>query len=69
MKRFDGIKDAEEYGKYMICESGHFEYDHNLEEYIDFKRYREVKMSNELGAFSSKEFFKKDGISEIIIIL
>lgn len=39
---FDGIKDAEDYGRYMICESGHFEYDDNLEEYIDFKRYGQV---------------------------
>jgi len=31
----------------MICESGHFEYDDNLEEYIDFKRYAQVKMANE----------------------
>ena len=33
---FDGIKDIESYGRYMICESGRFEYDPNLEEYIDF---------------------------------
>ncbi|WP_313758769.1 antirestriction protein ArdA [Tissierella sp.] len=51
---FDGIKDAEDYGRYMICESGHFEYDHNLEDYIDFKRYGQVKMANETGAFSNK---------------
>ena len=36
---FDGIKDIESYGRYMICESGRFEYDPKLEEYIDFKRY------------------------------
>ena len=29
---FDGIYNAEDYGRYMICESGHFEYDENLEE-------------------------------------
>ncbi|WP_202708542.1 antirestriction protein ArdA [Sporosalibacterium faouarense] len=51
---FDGIRDAEDYGRYMICESGHFEYDNNLEEYIDFKRYGEVKIANEVGAFSDK---------------
>ena len=53
---FDGIKDAEGYGRHMICESGHFEYDHNLEDYIDFKRYGEVKMKNELGTFSDKGY-------------
>ena len=34
---FDGIHSVESYGRYMICDSGHFEYDSNLEEYIDFK--------------------------------
>jgi len=29
----------EEYGKYIIMESGHFEYDDNLSEYIDFTKY------------------------------
>jgi hypothetical protein len=29
---FDGIRDAEQYGRYMICDSGHFEYDANLED-------------------------------------
>ena len=50
---FDDIKNAEDYGRYMITESGHFEYDHNLEEYIDFKRYGEEKIANETGAILS----------------
>ena len=33
---FKGIQSAEDYGRYMIIDSGHFEYDENLEEYIDF---------------------------------
>lgn len=36
----------------MICESGHFEYDENLEEYIDFKRCGEQRIRNESGAFT-----------------
>ncbi len=32
-----GIKSAEAYGHYLIEESGHFEYDPNLEHYIDFE--------------------------------
>lgn len=61
---FDGIKDAESYGKYMICESGHFEYDDNLEEYIDFKRYGQVKMANEVGAFSNKGYIVYHGYNQ-----
>lgn len=53
---YDGIKDAEGYGRYMICESGYFEYDDNLEEYIDFKRYCQVKIANEVGAFLSNGY-------------
>lgn len=53
---YDGINDANSYGRYMICESGHFEYDNNLEEYIDFKRYGENKIENEVGAFSKNGY-------------
>jgi len=61
---FDGIKDAESYGRYMICESGHFEYDDNLGEYIDFKRYGQVKMANEIGAFSEKGYIIYHGYNQ-----
>ena len=61
---FDGIKDIESYGRYMICDSGHFEYDPNLEEYIDFKRYGELKMSNETGAFSEKGYIIYHGYNQ-----
>ena len=37
---FPHIHTPEQYGRYMICESGRFEYDENLEGYIDFKAYR-----------------------------
>lgn len=61
---FNGIKDAEDYGRQMICESGHFEYDHNLEDYINFKRYGEVKMSNEIGAFTDKGYIVYHGYNQ-----
>ena len=61
---FDGIKDVESYGRYMISESGHFEYDDNLEEYIDFKRYGQIKMANELGAFSDKGYIVYHGYNQ-----
>ncbi|WP_313233212.1 recombinase zinc beta ribbon domain-containing protein [Tissierella praeacuta] len=61
---FYGIKDAEDYGRYMICDSGHFEYDHNLEDYIDFKRYGQVKMNNEIGAFTDKGYIIYHGYNQ-----
>jgi len=61
---FDGIHSVENYGRYMICESGHFEYDSNLEEYIDFKRYGQEKMANEFGAFSEKGYITYHGYNQ-----
>lgn len=61
---FDGIDSVESYGRYMICDSGHFEYDSNLEEYIDFKRYGEEKMANEFGAFSEKGYIIYHGYNQ-----
>lgn len=58
---FDGIKTVEDYGRYMISESGRFEYDHNLEDYVDFKRYGQVKIANETGAFSDKGYVIQRG--------
>ena len=34
-----GAHTPEEYGKYMIQRSGHFEYDPNLDEFYDYERY------------------------------
>jgi len=61
---FDGIKDIESYGRYMICESGRFEYDPNLEKYIDFKRYGREKMAQEDGAFSDKGYIIYHGYNQ-----
>lgn len=61
---FDGIHSVESYGKYMICDSGHFEYDSNLKEYIDFKRYGQEKMAHEFGAFSEKGYITYHGYNQ-----
>ncbi|HZJ83407.1 MAG TPA: antirestriction protein ArdA, partial [Clostridia bacterium] len=61
---FDGIKTVEDYGRYMISESGRFEYDHNLEEYIDFKRYGQEKIANETGAFTGKGYILYHGYNQ-----
>lgn len=63
---FDGIHSVESYGIYMICDSGHFEYDSNLKEYIDFKRYGREKMAQEDGAFSEKGYITYHGYNQKI---
>lgn len=66
---FDGIHSVESYGRYMICDSGHFEYDSNLEEYIDFKRYGQEKMAHEFGAFSEKGYITYHGYNQKLVNL
>lgn len=63
---FDDIRSPEAYGHFMICESGHFEYDENLEEYIDFKRYGEQRIQNESGAFTNKGYLVYHGFDPVV---
>lgn len=64
LERFSGIHNAEEYGRHMICESGHFEYDENLEDYIDFEYYGRDKISRETGAFTDKGYLLYHGYNQ-----
>lgn len=61
---FDGIYNAKDYGRYMICESGHFEYDENLEEYIDFERYGSQRLQCENGAFTHAGYIVYHGYNQ-----
>ena len=56
-----GAKTPEEYGRYMIQESGHFEYDENLEQYYDYAKYAEQRMAEEFGAFSDYGYIAYKG--------
>ena len=40
----------------MIQDSGHYEYDPNLEEFYDFERYGKLRMEKETGAFTEKGY-------------
>ena len=46
------VKTAEEYGRYMIRESGHFEFDENLEGYYNYAKYGEDRVNAESGEFN-----------------
>ncbi len=46
-----GIQTPAEYGKYMIQQSGHFEYDANLEGFYNYQLYGEQHIRREVGRF------------------
>lgn len=55
LEQFDfvpGVRTAEEYGRYMIRQSGHFEYDENLEGFYDYRGYGERRVQEEGGQFN-----------------
>ena len=60
---FDNIHSNSDYGRYMICDSGHFDYDENLEDYINFEGYGAQKLMNETGAFTQKGYILYHGYS------
>lgn len=47
-----GLQTPEEYGRHMIRESGHFDYDENLEGFYDYRRYGEQQLRQEGGQFN-----------------
>ncbi len=47
-----GSMPTEEYGRYMIRESGHFDYDANLEGFYDYRPYGEQHVRQEGGQFN-----------------
>ena len=50
-----------EYGKYMIQESGHFEYDHNLDGFYDYEKYGLQRMEQESGMFTDRGYISYHG--------
>jgi hypothetical protein len=60
-----GVHNAEEYGKYIIQDSGHFEYTPELEEYIDFARYGNDRIAWYKGQFTELGYIGYSGISSL----
>lgn len=48
---YPGISTPDEYGRYFIQDSGHFEYDDNLEDYYDYARFGKDRITYEHGVF------------------
>ena len=70
---FDFAPDAHspaEYGKYMIQQSGHYEFDENLDEFYDYEGYAQQRLNDEDGMFTDrgyiayKEYFSLEKIIE-----
>ena len=51
-----GAHTPAEYGRFMIQESGHFEVDPSLEDYIDYQSYGERRVQEEGGLFGDRGY-------------
>ena len=51
----------EEYGKYMIQQSGHFDYDENLDAFYDYEKYGTERMNAEDGMFTDRGYIAYKG--------
>ena len=61
---FDFAPDAhtpQEYGKYMIRQSGHFDYDENLDAFYDYEKYGTERMNAEDGMFTDRGYIAYKG--------
>ena len=51
-----GAHTPQEYGKYMIQQSGRFEYDENLDAFYDYEKYGTERMNEEDGMFTDRGY-------------
>ena len=61
---FDFAPDAHspaEYGKYMIRQSGHYEFDENLDEFYDYEGYAQQRLNDEDGMFTDRGYIAYKG--------
>ena len=56
-----GAHSPTEYGKYMIQQSGHFDYDENLDAFYDYEKYGTERMNAEDGMFTDRGYVAYKG--------
>ena len=56
-----GAHSPAEYGKYMIRQSGHFDYDENLDAFYDYEKYGTERMNTEDGMFTDRGYIAYKG--------
>ena len=72
LDQFDFIPDihtAEEYGRYMIRESGRFEYDANLEGFYNYAQYGNEHIKAEGGLFTSRGYVAYQGTIPLLELM
>ena len=58
---YPGIKTPEDYGRYFIQSSGHYEYDDELGEYYDYERFGKDRVAREHGVFDEAGYIAYNG--------
>ena len=69
---FDFAPDAHspaEYGKYMIQQSGHYEFDENLDEFYDYEGYAQQRINDEDGMFTDRGYIAYKGYTSLAEIM
>ena len=56
-----GTHSPVEYGKYMIRQSGHFDYDEHLDKFYDYEGYAMQRMNEEDGMFTGRGYIAYKG--------
>ena len=56
-----GAHTPQEYGKYMIKQSGPFDYDENLDAFYDYEKYGMERMNEEDGMFTDRGYIAYKG--------
>ena len=51
-----GVRSPEEYGRYLIRDTGQFAYDPNLEDFYDYEKYGLQRMAQEKGCFTEQGY-------------
>lgn len=64
-----GVSNPEEYGRYMIVESSHFQYDEELDGFYDFKKYGDRRIASEQGQFTPAGYISYHGFISIEEVL
>ena len=64
-----GAHTPEEYGRYMIQQSGHFDYDENLDEFYDYEGYSLQRMNEEDGMFTGRGYIAYKGYTSLAEIM
>ena len=64
-----GAHTPSEYGIYMIQESGHFEYDPDLDDYYDYEKYGQQHMAQESGAFTDRGYVAYHGTVSLEVLM